>query len=836
MDLILDATVAVESDTASDIESGNTIDVTNPITNNLEVTFDSNQFSIVGDDMVVVTRYDDAPQWLRDTIDNIVNVKTAVAVGDLNTVKEALDVMLEELEAAKNTYQLSIVSSDDIDSRILTAITTANSALQEADATILEIAQTAVTPSEAGAIAANAISASLSANGQIGSTLSNIQEAMTTLENTMASDISFLESVMEGEIEGNASAMETIRTYVGIDEAGASIGTGLSAYLEGSDGTIGGADSQLVNDIKINAEVVESKWAYNSTVNVNGVYRRSGFGLTTNYVSGSGTLADPYVSEFWIDASRMKFTNSNKTGGTAPFTIDATGSQPQVTFNGKVTFGSGQTGTIDEAIAAVVETVAVGDKNINITDNLIPITSLVADTDNSGYQFIGTPTKSNTAGIDTYAEAQIVLDSGDEVYSPYVDDVNVSYYYRFGIKGITNGSVFKIVTINGSNVATSNTITITMNSGQSITAGNWYIIEGMINPTGGSSAAVGSIRNSSGVKIGTVSSLVLPSGTAKLVLGWVANCIISRIKMCKVTADTVTSDLTMVNGQLSTLQSNIDNISWNSLQGKDLMAQQQGFANYTDMTNKYSALGKTIINGGYINTGLVNANSIVANSVSADRLVAGTSNSTVWTGGGLVSQNFNGNSYGNIGLPTQGFRLSSNAAGTSADPNIYGAYIKGATLDTAYISYNDTKVRSYANPNNTGKLAIFERETLSPFLNSTKYITKTFYGNNYQSGYNANRCCGPVTDVQIVAKLYASYGTFVISITIQYSLDNINWITLTTVSPGNNAMTTLIATANYTFSSSTIDVLYIRGVYYNNNTPSIGITSVPYLEINILNL
>ena len=63
-------------------------------------------------------------------------------------------------------------------------------------------------------------------------------------------------------------------------------------------------------------------------------------GLSTNYTSGSGTLADPYVSEFWIDASRFKFTNSNQTGQVAPFTIDATGANPQIKFNGKVTFSN----------------------------------------------------------------------------------------------------------------------------------------------------------------------------------------------------------------------------------------------------------------------------------------------------------------------------------------------------------------------------------------------------------------------------------------------------------------------------------------------------------------
>ena len=55
-----------------------------------------------------------------------------------------------------------------------------------------------------------------------------------------------MESI-DGEIAAKAEVLENALAYVGINEAGASTGTGLSAYLEASDGTIGGADSQLAN-------------------------------------------------------------------------------------------------------------------------------------------------------------------------------------------------------------------------------------------------------------------------------------------------------------------------------------------------------------------------------------------------------------------------------------------------------------------------------------------------------------------------------------------------------------------------------------------------------------
>jgi hypothetical protein len=235
----------------------------------------------------------------------------------------------------------------------------------------------------------------------------------------------------------------------------------LSAYLQASNGVIGGADSKVANDIRVTAEGVESKWAYDSVVNVNGVYRKSGFGLTANNnFSGAGTQANPYTSEFWIDATKLRFTNSANTGRTAPFTIDASGTTPQIKFNGIVEFS-----------------------NVN----------------------------GASQGV--------------------VNEVN-------------NGQT---TTINGGRITTG-----------SVTAN-------------------------------------------------------------QIAAKTIT------------------------------------------------------------------ANQIAANSVTADVLQAGVSGSTVWKGGGLVSNNFNGVPYGNIGWPSQGFRLSSDAAGSYNDPNIYGAYMRGGTVEGAVI-------------------------------------------------------------------------------------------------------------------------------------------------------
>ena len=599
------------------VETGNTNISVSEDTKDLDITYNRKEYSIIGDGIFISNVLDDVPEWLGDLIDS--TFEAAILSRDQNLINrmEAILTALDYVPKNRYTEQINQIVDEDgiINTRIATLNSNLTDALTTANATIAEINLTYASKNEAAAIATNTLTASLSADGEIGSTLIELQNAYADLESTTVESITLLESVMEGEINGNASAMQTIRSYVGIDEAGASTDTGLSAYLEGSNGVIGSADSKVVNNVYVdNNGNSRSKFEYNSSLNIGGNTYNSGFGLSNSAGTGVG-------SEFWINAEKFKFTNTNKTGSVAPFTIDTSESQPQITFNGKVTFGSGQVGTIDQAIAAVVETVAVGDKNINITDNLIPTTSLVADTDNSGYQFIGTPTKSMSAGLESFSEAQIILDGSDEAYSPYVDEVTIPYYYRFGIKGITNLDRFKVVTINASNVVTYNNVTVTMEVGKTLSTGNWYTVDGIINPTGGTTTADGDIRDINGVKVGSINNFVMPSGTTKVLLGWIADCTISRMKMCKITADTITSDFSSVNGQLVDLNNQVSNIGWDNLSGKDVLAQKFGYATYSALESAATA-GETVVVGGKINTELIEVNAINANQINTTGLIA----------------------------------------------------------------------------------------------------------------------------------------------------------------------------------------------------------------------
>lgn len=144
-------------------------------------------------------------------------------------------------------------------------------------------------------------------------------------------------------------------------------------------GTIASAVNSL--EQSVNSSIVdglasvESKFAYDSTLNINGNYYNSGFGLNSSLIDpGSGIPVGE--SEFWINADKFRFTNTGQTGTATPFSIDAGGAVPNVTFNGLVTFGNSQTGTVDEAITASIETKGVATEAFaeaqvaTVTDNI----------------------------------------------------------------------------------------------------------------------------------------------------------------------------------------------------------------------------------------------------------------------------------------------------------------------------------------------------------------------------------------------------------------------------------------------------------------------------------
>lgn len=596
-------TTEVEVINNVEVTSTSQVEVETVDLSDLDITVAKKEYVITGDDIYIPMLYDDAPQWMKDLVQVVVDVSISSGnqslINNMNAILQDFAVRYVPL----NQYTQSIIDLGDEDTRINALIETLNSnfndGLSSANAQIISLQLTKASKDEVVAQVIQTIAAQLADGASnIGSTIGRIDQAIANETSARALSLQTLTASLEDtnlDVTANAEVIQNALAYVGIDEAGASTGTGLSAYLEDSNGNIGGADSQLANSIRVTAEGVESKFAYNSIVNINGVYKKSGFGLTTNYVSGSGTQIDPYVSEFWIDASRFKFTNSNVTGSVAPFTIDASGANPQIKFNGVVNFS-------------------------NITN--VP-------------QLGSTPQEVVTA----------------------------------------------------------------INNAQT-----------------------------------------------------------------------------------------------------------------------------TTINGPRITTGSVTANQIQANSVSADRLMAGTNGSTVWTGGGLVSSNFNGNPVGVIGSPTSGFRLSSNAAGTSADPNIYGAYIKGATLEGSALTVSDVKVKAVGYTNNFGPLSLSSKYISSSSEVTTYATSDIFYGRNYSSGYLSTRMC-PST---LIFTLTVTGSTWINSsgdmgpnyAYIQVSVNSGAWTTIYT-SPALRMQ----LGGQYNYTANTLDNIQFRA-YINNTYSSTKLTIV----------
>ena len=314
----------------------------------LDITVAKKEYIITGDDIYIPQLYDDAPQWMKDLVGLVVDVSMTTnstkLINDMNAMLQEFAVSYVPL----NQYTQSILDLGNEDMRLNALIETLNSnfsnGLSNANAQIINLQMTKASKDEVLAQVIQTLAAELAnPDSNLGATVVRLEQAIVTEQTARATSFQALTASLGGinsEISANAQVVSNALAYVGIDEAGASTHTGLSAYLEASNGVIGGADSQLANSIRVTAEGVESKWAYNSIVNINGVYSKSGFGLTANNFSGGGTKANPYTSEFWIDATKLRFTNSNMTGRKAPFAIDASGAEPQIKFNGVVDFSN----------------------------------------------------------------------------------------------------------------------------------------------------------------------------------------------------------------------------------------------------------------------------------------------------------------------------------------------------------------------------------------------------------------------------------------------------------------------------------------------------------------
>ena len=270
----------------------------------IEVTGSTKEYTIIGDAIFASQNVGEAPQWLTSIIDSVIGAALDKSLTNLAETQRNLITSIEELGIANNNYNEIININATVDEAVTTRLAALNANVENANATIAELQTTKASATEASAIALDVVSSSLNdtAVGTVGGTVSQLNSSISTLAGNVSSARTLVES-----------------RYGELNEAIADLDISVNTAIDG----------------------VSSKFAYNSTLKVGDKYYKTGFGLKAEATTGgSGTQADPYSSEFWIDATRFKFTNSNATGSVTPFTIDASGGTPKISFNGTVSFNN----------------------------------------------------------------------------------------------------------------------------------------------------------------------------------------------------------------------------------------------------------------------------------------------------------------------------------------------------------------------------------------------------------------------------------------------------------------------------------------------------------------
>ena len=271
------------------------------------------------------------------------------------------------------------------------------------------------------------------------------------------------------------------------------------------------------------------------------------------------------VSDFKIKATN--FSISDGTTGYTPFEIV----DSNIIFKGKVSFNS-----VTDAPDLVAE-----NTNINVSTNLVPNAGWGVG-GHGDYQFVATPTYYRMLGAGTVAEDTLLLNVGDEVYTPYIADMTLSYKLSYSFKGAKIGSFITVV-------GTTPTSVDIIPAGVTVDPAKWYNVQIAVLPNGTTGGSLfGFIQESATLNIvSVISDVVLGATVEKFLMGFVA------------TADTYISRV------------GIETITANTLSSVPVTAAN---------LNTALASTNTVIDGGRITTGSVTANQIAAQAITSDKI------------------------------------------------------------------------------------------------------------------------------------------------------------------------------------------------------------------------
>lgn len=621
----------VELDNVTEVESTTNIDVTvNSPTivekeqDSLDIRIEPKEYVITGDDIFVSTNYNDAPTWLKTLVNVSIDTQLVDELGNVTNDVDSRLNLFATTYVPQNQFTSSInqinTEASNLLSRVNTLDSTYSTAFSDTNARILGIETTYVTENSANAIVEDFISASLLDNtSDLGAEILRVDNAIVQGDQSNANSITVLESTLEGidsEIEANATAVQTINTYVGITE-GTPEGTSLLADIQTlqkqNDGIVETYSNTYdvvngTNDLIVTAEPYAS-WIATDTANGSEDVRLSKIGDV--YIKYNSTVdgTKEYIASYKFIKTEVDSVSPDKT--------DAQG------FTWAIITDNAAQDAYTEALNAY----ALADGKVTtfyLPSNTPPTAEgegdiwIVSDLENRQRRWNGTSwvnirdgaitanasaiTQLDTElsnGTNTWASADSILENSlttkiendtAEVESKFAYDstlvINgVAYNSGFGIK--SNGTTGTNIDVGGINYPLYNS--------------KFWVKADEFEVTSASDV---------GYKPFSI------SGSDIVFNG--------KVSFSNVTGYTPPD----ISGEI-----NINN---------DILAQKLGYANYAEMVVAATS-GNTVIDSGYINTQLINTKGINSNQINTTGLIADNINSTsTITGNKIVGANIIG--------------------------------------------------------------------------------------------------------------------------------------------------------------------------------------------------
>lgn len=254
VDVELDS-VIVNTDHTTDVSINNTHEIVHKELDSIIEGYKS-EYSIVGDGLFASISADEAPEWLTNIIDSVVDLAVERGMVDYDLLVQDVRSAIDSILIAKNQFVEKINFTTTVEGIIATRLQTLNATYNSTFATKVEL-DTAIATAEL-ALTQNITSVQASLNDNVNSRIETITTAYTTADEALASDITALTTVFtnqEGTVQAAADAVTALQTYLGLTEDYVPTGGGL---LNQIDLTLASLSSTLTILQKQNDGVVET--------------------------------------------------------------------------------------------------------------------------------------------------------------------------------------------------------------------------------------------------------------------------------------------------------------------------------------------------------------------------------------------------------------------------------------------------------------------------------------------------------------------------------------------------------------------------------------------------